>query len=83
MRPCFSLFTVRLMMASGGVEAGQDAAGHGDEEHGDEVVGVEVGAVVKGSLTQLSQMFSRGKSVTKMPMNTPTAENIRMAPKMG
>ena len=31
----------------------------------------------------LSQMFSRGMPVTKMPMKMPMAENSRIPPKMG
>ena len=37
-----------------GVEAGQDAAGHGDEEHGDEVAGGEVVLIAEGRLSAVS-----------------------------
>ena len=82
----------------GGVEAGQDAAGHSHKEHGQEVTVGKIVAIAEGGSGAVSCSLEGGEggSLPVVPQvqqgialdeqgwpNTPTAENSRIAPKMG
>ena len=62
----------------GGVEAGEDAAGHGDEEDGDEVVGVEILTIAEGYFLAGSGIHSPSVKRNTVPVVPQVQQRIAM-----